>query len=147
MKLKGIENDVSDISTINEREHFTKEDDDKLRSCKTVEDICDKFDDILYVPEEKVLSCVRCVVYPSQGGAHMPGRFTYDIANDETYRSTNVTTREFRNLKSVIKRHFENEIHLCNVREWQEKQKRDARRETRTHSIGMRIGRLCYAGY
>lgn len=121
--------------------------DSKLSVCKTVEDICNSFDEITYVPEEKVLSCIRCVIHPSQGGAHVPGRFSYDLLHDETYRSTNVTTQEFRNLKKSIKRHIGNEIHTDAVREWEETQKYDARRETRVHSIGMRIARLCYAGY
>ena len=89
--------------------------DEKFRGCKTADEICNAFENITLVPKENVLSCMKCVVYPTQGGAHIPGRFAYDVINDETYQSTNVTSREFRNLKTDIKRRLKNEIHLRNV--------------------------------
>ena len=45
------------------------------------------------------------------------GRCLYDVANDETYKSTHTMSREFRNLKVHIKTHFENELHMDNVHE------------------------------
>ena len=121
--------------------------DEKLRECKTVTDICKNIEDIVYVPEEGGLTCIRCVISPRQGGAHTPGRFSYDISHDDMYISTKITSREFRNLKTVIRRHFENDFHQHNVKEWEKIQVFEGRRETRVHSIGMRIARLCYSGY
>ena len=110
-------------------------------------DICKNIEDIVYVPEEGGLTCIRCVISPRQGGAHTPGRFSYDISHDDMYISTKITSREFRNLKTVIRRHFENDFHQHNVKEWEKIQVFEGRRETRVHSIGMRIARLCYSGY
>ena len=92
--------------------------------------------------------CTFCVVYPDHGGiSHVPGCFTYDIKHDDEYTSTNLLSQKFRNLKKNIKRHLSKEIHINSVKEWNQLQKTHDKRETRVHSIGMRIARLCYAGY
>ena len=44
-------------------------------------------------------------------------------------------------------RHFENEIHLNNDSDWQNKKIYKGKCETREHAIGMWVARLCYAGY
>ena len=44
-------------------------------------------------------------------------------------------------------RHFENEIHLNNDCDWQNKKIYKGKCETREHAIGMWVARLCYAGY
>ena len=62
-----------------------------------------------------MLVCSICVTYPSQGGAQTPGCFTYNIKNDDISKSTQVLSRDFRNLTTLLKRHFENEVHLKNV--------------------------------
>ena len=84
----------------------------KLNHCKTISDLCESFDYLSYISQEESLVCNICVIYPSQGGSDTPGRFTYNIKNDDIYKSTKVLSRESRNLKSHVKRHFENEVHL-----------------------------------
>ena len=60
---------------------------------------------------------------PCQGGSHTPRRFTYNIKNDDIYKSTKVFSRELRDLKTHIKRHFENDVHLKYDCDWQKKGK------------------------
>ena len=85
--------------------------------------LCESFDYLSYISQEESLICNICVIYPSQGGSHTPGRFTYNIKNDDIYKSTKVLSWDFRNLKTHIKRHFENEVHLKNDCDWQKKRK------------------------
>ena len=89
----------------------------KLRECKTVDELCSVFNELSYIPTEHSLVCSTCVLHPFRIGANIPGRFLYDVANDETYKSTHTMSREFRNLKVHIKTHFENELHMDNVHE------------------------------
>ena len=56
-------------------------------------------------------------------------------------------SRKFRNLKSHVKCHFENEFHGKNLKQREENERGRAARETRAHAVGMRIGRLCYSMY
>ena len=72
---------------------------------KTIADLCESFHYLSYISQEESLVCNIC---PSQGGSHTPGRFTYNIT------STKVLSRDFRNLKTHVKRRFENEVHLKN---------------------------------
>ena len=91
--------------------------------CKIIADLCESFDYLCSIFQEESLVCNICVIYPSQGGSHTPGRFTYNIKNDDVYRSTKELSWDFPNLKAHIKRHFENEVHLKNECHWQEKGK------------------------
>ena len=86
-------------------------------------------------------------IYPSQGSSRSPGHFIYNIRNDNIYQSTKVFSRDFRNLKTHVKRHFGNEVHLKNDYDWQEKENYKGKCETGKHAIGMRIAILCYAAY
>ena len=84
----------------------------QLNHCKTIVDFCESFDYLSYISQEESFVCNICVMYPSQGGCHTPWRFTYNIKNDDIYKSTKVLSRDCRNLKTHIKRHFENEVRL-----------------------------------
>ena len=57
--------------------------------------------------------------------------------------STNVLSRDFRNLKTHVKRHFENEVCLKNGYDWQEKENHKSKCEIREHGAGKRIATLC----
>ena len=46
---------------------------------------------------------------------------THNIKNDDLCKSTKVLLRDFRNLKSQVKFHFENEVHLKNDCDLQKK--------------------------
>ena len=118
-----------------------------MNHCKAIADLCESFDYLCCISQEESLVCNICVIYPSQGGSHTPGRFTYDIKNDDIYKSTKVLSRDFPNLKTHVKHHFENEVHLKNDCDWQKKETYNGKCETREHAVGMRIARLCYAGY
>ena len=118
-----------------------------MNHCKAIADLCESFDHLSHISGEESLVCNICVIYPSQGGSHTPGRFTYNIKNDDIYKSTKVLSRDFRNLKTHVKRHFENEVYLKNDCDWQKKEIYKGKCETREHAVGMRIARLCYAGY
>ena len=125
---------------------FSEDLEERLRLCKTLSDICDSFDELSYIEQNKMVVCTPCVLYPL-GTAHVPGNFEYDLINDEQYLSNQVMSQEFRNLKKHIKRHFMQEIHLNNVEKWEKEESKRCSRETRCHAIGMRIARICYAGY
>ena len=118
-----------------------------MNHCKTIADLCESFDYISYISQEESLVCNIYVINPSQGGSHTPGRFTYNIKNDDIYKSTKVLSRDFRNLKTHVKRHFENEVYLKNDCDWKKKEIYKGKCERREHAVGMRIARLCYAGY
>ena len=62
----------------------------QLNHCKTIADLCESFDYLSYISQEESLVCNICVIYPSQGGSHAHGRFTYNIKNDDIYKSTKV---------------------------------------------------------
>ena len=93
-----------------------------MNHCKAIADLCESFDYLCYISQEESLVCNICVIYPSQGGSHTPGRFTYDIKNDDIYKSTKVVSRDFPNLKTHVKHHFENEVHLKNDCDWQKRE-------------------------
>ena len=97
--------------------------------------------------QEESLVCNICVINPSQGGSHTPGHFIYNIKNDDIYKSTKVLSRDFRNLKTHVKRYFENEVYLKNDCNWQKKGIYKGKCKTREHAVGVWIARLCYAGY
>ena len=62
----------------------------QLNNCKCIADLCESLDYFSYISQEESLVCNRCVIYPSQGGCHTPGRFTYNIKNDDIYKSAKV---------------------------------------------------------
>ena len=101
----------------------------------------------LTFPRKNHLFVTYVSYIPSQGGSHTPGRFKYNIKNDDIYKSTKVLSRDFRNLKTHVKRHFENEVHLKNDFDWQKQENYKGKCETQEHADGMRIARLCYIGY
>ena len=91
--------------------------------------------------------CTVCVTRPRLPGAHSPGHFSYDISKDEIFSQTGVTTREFRNLRSHLKRHFEHQDHCKTVKLIEIERSEKEKMETREFSVGMRISRICYAMY
>ena len=62
----------------------------QLNHCKTIADLSKSFDYLSYITQEESLVCNICVIYRSQGGSRTPGRFTYNIKNDNIYKSTKV---------------------------------------------------------
>ena len=62
----------------------------QLNHCKTIADLCESFDYLSYISQEESLVCNICVTYPSQGGSHTSGRFTYNIKKDDIYKSAKV---------------------------------------------------------
>ena len=137
----------STLTSASQRQTTFSEDlDEKLRLCKTLGDICSTFDELSYIDEDKMVVCTMCVLYPVET-SHLPGYFEYDFINDEQHQNTQVMSREFRNLKTNIKRHFMLEFHKENLKRWEGEESKHCVRETRCHSIGMRIARICYAGY
>ena len=58
-------------------------------------------------------------------------------------KSTTVLSRDFRNLKTHVNRHFENEVYLKNGYDWQEKENHKSKCEIREHGAGKRIATLC----
>ena len=75
----------------------------RLSHCKTIADLCESFDYLSYISQEESLVCNICVIYPSQGGSHRSGYFTYNIKNDDIHKSTMVLLRDFRNPKTHVK--------------------------------------------
>ena len=50
------------------------------------------------------------------------GGFTYNIKNGDIYQPTKAPPRDIHTLKTHVKCHFENEVHLKNGYDWQEKE-------------------------
>ena len=72
------------------------------------------------------------------------GRFTYNIRNDDIYQSTKVLSQDFLNLKTHVKHHFENGVHLKLDYDWQEKENYKGKCETENmQQYAMRIVILC----
>ena len=90
----------------------------QLNHCKTKADLCESFDYLSYISQKESLVCNICVIYPSKDDSHTTGRFTYNIKNDDIYKSTKVHSRDFRNVKTHVKCRFENEVHLKNDCDW-----------------------------
>ena len=88
-----------------------------MKQCKVVQDLVDEFDCLDYVLQENSLFCNVCVSYPRQG-ANIPGRFLLtDNSDGSTKDETQHQSRNFRNLKSHVKRHFEGDLHDTNMKE------------------------------
>ena len=95
----------------------------QLNHCKTTADLCESLDYLSYIYQEESLVCNICVIYPSQDGCLTLRPFTYNIKNDDIYKSTKVLSRDFHNLKTHVKRHFESKVHLKNDCHCQKKKK------------------------
>ena len=115
-----------------------------MNHCKAIADLCESFDHLSHISGEESLVCNICVIYPSQGGSHTPGRFTYDIKNDDIYKPTKVLSRDFPYLKTHVKHHFDN-VHLENDCDFQKKEIYNGKCKTRQHAVGMRMLCRCYA--
>ena len=59
----------------------------QLNHCKTIADLCESFHYFSYISQEESLVCNICVVYSFQSGSNTPGRFTYNIKNDDICKS------------------------------------------------------------
>ena len=127
--------------------NITAVENEKLLLCKTVKQLCETFDHLDYLSQEKCLVCSVCMTVSRLAGSHAPGRYAYDLSNDELYMTTNIMSREFRNLKIHIKRHFENEDHIKRAEDRNKEEVAQSKTETREFSIGMRIARICYSMY
>ena len=114
----------------------------QLNHCKTKADLCESFNYLSYVSRKESLVCNICVIYPSKDDSHTTGQFTYNIKNDDIYKSTKVLSRDFRNVKTHVKRRFENEVHLKNDCDWQKKGIYKGKCKRRQHAVGMRFARL-----
>ena len=79
----------------------------QLNHCKTIANSWESFNYLSYISLEESIVYNICVTYPSQGGSGNPGRFTYNIKNDDIYNSTKVLSRD---LTTHLKRHFENKL-------------------------------------
>ena len=75
----------------------------QLNHFKVIAYSCESFNYLFYIFQEESLVCNIHVTYLSQAGSHAPGRFTYNIENDDIC-----------NLTTPVKRHFENEVNLKN---------------------------------
>ena len=79
---------------------------------KTIGDLCEFFRYLSNNSQEESLVCNICVIYPSQCASYTPERFTYNINIDDICKFTKVLSQDFRNQKTHVKRHFENDVHL-----------------------------------
>ena len=117
---------------------------EQFRQCKTLSDICESFKELTYVSDEKLLTCTYCALYPHKSGS---GIFEYNSQHDDQFLTSQIMSTQFRCLKRNIKRHFSREVHTDNVAKWEQTERIQPHRETRSHAIGMRIARICYDGY
>ena len=108
-------------------EHFNKLI-NQLNQCKTIADLCESFNYLSYISLEQSLVCNIYVMYPSQGGSQTPGRLNYNIIIDNIDKSK-VLPRDFSHLKTHVKRHFENEVHLKNDKKNTNERKRNVKHE------------------
>ena len=91
----------------------------------------------LTFPRKNHLFVTYVSYIPSQGHSHTPGHFKYNIKNNDN--STKVLSRDFRNLKTHVKRHFENKVHLKNDCDWQKQGTYKVTCEAPEHTDDMRI--------
>ena len=91
----------------------------QLNYCKATADSCESFNYFSYISQEESFACNIYVTYPSHSRSHTPGRCTYNTKNGKISKSTEVLSRDFRYLKTHVKRHFENKVHLKNDCYWQ----------------------------
>ena len=80
-------------------------------------------------------------------GNKKPGQFKFDGESIEVHDEVSKMSRSFINLKANIKRHFKTVGHIENWEAWKEKEEANEAYRTRNHEVGMRIARICYAGY
>ena len=54
--------------------------DEKMRGCKSIQDLVNEFEQLCYIQNENSLVCTVCVLHPTQG-ANIPGSFLIDGEN------------------------------------------------------------------
>ena len=104
-----------------------------------MEQLCKDIDGLEYISEEKCLVCSYCVTTASKGGVHAPGRFVYDLVHEKVIETMNVVSREFRNLKTHLKGHLNNEEHIINVNRSNQEHISRSKHEIRQYDIGLRL--------
>ena len=122
--------------------------DTTMVECKSIQDLITKFECLEHTELEKSIICTLCADHSKQG-ANITGRFLLLCGEDEDEIVENETkqTRRFRNLKSHIKAHFDSDCHHANLRQKLLDEEHSAVYKSRSHLIGMRIGRICYTMY
>ena len=79
-----------------------------LYECKTVQDIIETFDELVFEEESESLLCELCFVEKESHGPIAPGQFKIDTEEEDIEdEETKPRTRKFINLRKFIKRHFE----------------------------------------
>ena len=117
-----------------------------LQDCKTVDDITESFDELVVEEETDMILCELCFVENESAGARTPGQFKFKTV-DETMDEGSKQSRPFINLKAAIKKHFKTTLHTNNWEAWKQKEDANEAFKSRVHEVGMRIARICYAGY
>ena len=121
--------------------------DDKLFMCETMNHLCPEFEYLNYIPEERYFVCDFCIIFLWIGGVHVPHRYEYNLSNTVVYVNHNIMSREFKNIKTHLKRHLENVYHLKNIKEWKREVIANLKSKIPDFSIGMRIARISYSMY
>ena len=117
-----------------------------MNRCKIITGLCKSSNYLFCISQEEQLVW-NIYHIPFSRWLSTPGRFTHNNKNDEIYKSTKVLSWYFGNLKTRVKRHFENKVLLKNDYDWQENENYKGICEAREHAVSMRIVGLCYASY
>ena len=112
-----------------------------LRDCRTIEQIVDVFDELVYEEDSGSLLCELCFVNKEAEGSRTPGHFKM-VADDE---DSEVDHEDVK--KKSIKRHFKTTQHLENWEAWKKSHDEKQALVKRNHEVGMRIARICYVEY
>ena len=122
-----------------------------LRDCRTIEQIVEVFDELVYEEDSGSLLCELCFVNKEAEGSRTPGHFKM-VADDEDSEVDNENVRKnldrkFINMKKSIKRHFKTTQHMENWEVWKKSHDEKRALVKRNHEVGMRIARICYVEY
>ena len=122
-----------------------------LRDCRTVKDILETFEELVFEEETETVLCELCYVDKESKGANNPGQFAVNMEDDDIHVNEEdehtKQTRKFLNLKGSIRKHFKTIPHNKNWEAWKAADDEKKAIVKRSYDVGMRIARICYVEY
>ena len=122
-----------------------------LRDCKTIGDILETFEELVFEEETGTLLCELCFVDKESQGSKSPGQFNINIVDEDIQVNEEdeqtKQTRKFLNLKGSLRKHFKTSIHNKNWEAWKKTVDENKALIKRNYDVGMRIARICYVEY
>ena len=114
----------------------------KLKSCRSMEDLCRNGGFSMYRGQQKVI-CDLCDD-ASDNVTKKGGEFSYDFEETGIDFNDSNMPRKFRAFKERIINHLKTKAHKEAVEKQQELDKEDASNELYNHKVGMKLGSMVY---